>query len=120
MPPVAAKPTREVFWELSEALEVLWYGIAIASVLVFAYGVARPIAKYRQGRRDFLPLRGEILSRLRTATRALGSQATIKRRATAKLSSRRRVKNTRRAASAMPPLAPRRSEFCDSDALTSA
>ena len=43
--PFAAEKTREVFWDFQPALEVLWYVLAGFSVLVFAYGVARPIAK---------------------------------------------------------------------------
>ena len=48
--PFAAEKTREVFWDFQPALEVLWYVLAGFSVLVFAYGVARPIAKYRRSR----------------------------------------------------------------------
>jgi len=44
--PLAAEKTREVFWGFEPALELLWYLLAAISVLVFAYGVARPIAKY--------------------------------------------------------------------------
>lgn len=81
-PPLAAEtPTREVLWGIPHGLEILWYAIAVASTIVFAYGVARPIAKYLHGRRDFLPPRTELARRLRTATRAVGTHATIKRRA---------------------------------------
>ena len=45
---MAVERTREVFWDFEPALEVLWYVLAAFSVLVFAYGVARPIAKYRR------------------------------------------------------------------------
>ena len=45
----AAEKTREVFWHFPAWLEVLWYVLAVSSVLVFAYGVARPVAKYRRG-----------------------------------------------------------------------
>ena len=51
----AAEKTREVFWHFPTWLEVLWYVLATASVLVFAYGVARPVAKYRRGRRSWRP-----------------------------------------------------------------
>ena len=47
----AAEKTREVFWHFPAWLEVLWYVLAVSSVLVFAYGVARPLAKYRRGQR---------------------------------------------------------------------
>jgi Fe-S oxidoreductase len=76
----AAEKTREVFWHFPAWLEVLWYVLAVSSVLVFAYGVARPLAKYRRGQRSFLPPRSELPLRLATATRTLFSHATIKRR----------------------------------------
>lgn len=77
----ASEPTRQELWGVHGGLEIVWYAIAVISTIVFAYGVARPIGKYLQGRRDFLPPRGELGRRLRTATRALVSHATIKRRA---------------------------------------
>jgi Fe-S oxidoreductase len=76
----AAEKTREVFWHLPTWLEVLWYVLATFSVLVFAYGVARPLAKYRRGRRSQLPPRAELPGRLIGATRTLFSHASIKRR----------------------------------------
>ena len=45
-----AEKTRPVLWHMSTGLEVLWYALAVLSVLVFAYGLARPVAKYRRGR----------------------------------------------------------------------
>ena len=47
---LAATKSRPVFWDFTTPLKVLWYVLAILSVLVFAYGVARPIAKWRRGR----------------------------------------------------------------------
>jgi Fe-S oxidoreductase len=76
----AAEKTREVFWHFPTWLEVLWYVLATASVLVFAYGVARPVAKYRRGRRSWLPSRAELPGRIATATKTLFSHASIKRR----------------------------------------
>ncbi len=80
MIPLAAEKTREVFWGLSTALEVLWYGLAVISVLVFAYGVARPIAKYRRGHTGALPPRAELPTRLRAALRTLFAHSSIRRR----------------------------------------
>src|SRR5205823_5428503 len=48
-PPVAAEKTREVFWGFGTLVQVLWYVLAFASVAVFAYGIAREVAKYRRG-----------------------------------------------------------------------
>jgi Fe-S oxidoreductase len=83
MPLLAAEKTREVFWGLGPALEALWYVLATASVLVFAYGVARPMAKYLRGQRLFLPARAELRERLRAGSRALFSHRTIARRSRA-------------------------------------
>lgn len=76
----AAEKTREVFWHFPTWLEVLWYVLALSSVLVFAYGVAVPVAKYRRGQKSGLPPRSELPRRLVTATRTLFSHASIKRR----------------------------------------
>jgi Fe-S oxidoreductase len=76
----AAEKTREVFWHFPTWLEVLWYVLATASVLVFAYGVARPVAKYRRGRRSWMPPRVELPGRFATATKTLFSHASIRRR----------------------------------------
>jgi Fe-S oxidoreductase len=76
----AAEKTREVFWHFPTWLEVLWYVLAVASVLVFAYGVARPVAKYRRGRRSWMPPRAELPGRVLSATKTLVSHASIKRR----------------------------------------
>jgi Fe-S oxidoreductase/nitrate reductase gamma subunit len=72
--------TRDVFWDFEPALEVLWYVLAGISVLVFAYGVARPLAKYRVGRGGYVPPRSELPGRIRDALRILFSHASIKRR----------------------------------------
>jgi Fe-S oxidoreductase len=78
--PLAAEKTREVFWEFEPALEVLWYVLAGLSVLVFAYGVARPIAKYGRSHGGGWPPRSELPGRLREAFRILLSHVSIKRR----------------------------------------
>jgi Fe-S oxidoreductase/nitrate reductase gamma subunit len=72
--------TRDVFWDFEPALEVLWYVLAGISVLVFAYGVARPLAKYRVGRGGYVPPRSELPGRIRDALRILFGHASIKRR----------------------------------------
>jgi Fe-S oxidoreductase len=76
----AAEKTREVFWHFPTWAEVLWYVLAVTSVAVFFYGVARPVAKYRRGRSAGMPARGELPGRLVTATRTLFSHASIRRR----------------------------------------
>jgi Fe-S oxidoreductase/nitrate reductase gamma subunit len=78
--PLAAEKTREVFWGFEPALEVLWYLLAAISVLVFAYGVARPIAKYRRAHGGGWPPPSELPRRFRDGLRILLSHVSIKRR----------------------------------------
>ena len=78
--PFAAEKTREIFWDFEPALEVLWYVLAGFSVLVFAYGVARPIAKYRRSHGGGWPPRSELPGRFREALRILLSHMSIGRR----------------------------------------
>ncbi|HWI74848.1 MAG TPA: 4Fe-4S dicluster domain-containing protein, partial [Baekduia sp.] len=79
LPLAAAEKTRDVFWGQGAALEALWYVLAVASVVVFAYGVARPLAKYLRGQRVFLPARRELGRRVREGSRAVLSHRTIAR-----------------------------------------
>ena len=76
----AAEKTRPVLWHMSTGLEVLWYFLAVVSVLVFAYGVWRPIAKYRRGRAIWMPARSELWPRFKRATRRLFAHSAIARR----------------------------------------
>jgi Fe-S oxidoreductase/nitrate reductase gamma subunit len=76
---IARGETREVFWNFPHWLEVVWYLLAIASVLVFAYGVVRPIAKWRRGHGAKWPPRSELPGRVRDALRITASHRTIKR-----------------------------------------
>ena len=72
--------TRDVFWDFEPALEVLWYVLAAISVVVFAYGVARPIAKYRRAHGGGWPPLSEVPGRFRDALRILLSHVSIARR----------------------------------------
>ncbi|MGH2859000.1 MAG: heterodisulfide reductase-related iron-sulfur binding cluster, partial [Solirubrobacteraceae bacterium] len=47
---LASVQTRPVFWHFVPWLKALWYVLAVISVLVWAYGIARPFIKYRRGR----------------------------------------------------------------------
>ena len=79
---LAATKSRPVFWDFTTPLKVLWYVLAVLSVLVFAYGVARPIAKWRRGRGGPwppVPWR-ELPGRLLSGLRLLFSHKTITRR----------------------------------------
>jgi Fe-S oxidoreductase len=81
--PIAAEKTRDIFWGMGTGLQLLWYALATASVIVFAYGVARPLAKYLRGRREGLPPRHELGARISQGTKALFSHRTIGRRSRA-------------------------------------
>lgn len=72
--------TREVFWHMPGWAVALWYVSAVLSVLVFAYGVVRPIAKYRRGGGGSLPPLSELPRRLRSAVRITLTHVTIRRR----------------------------------------
>ena len=69
--PLAATKSRPVFWDFTAPLKVLWYVLAVLSVLVFLFGVVRPIAKWRRGQGGPWPpvawrdLPGRLLAGLR-------------------------------------------------------
>jgi len=75
----ASVKSRPILWDMPAGLEVLWYLLAALSVLVFAYGLARPLLRYRSGRREGLPAARELPRRIAAATRAAYSQAQIAR-----------------------------------------
>ena len=74
--------TRPVFWHFTLGLKIAWYVLAVLSVLVFAYGVLRPLAKYRRGRGGPWPPYPwrELPGRLLRGLGLLFSHATIGRR----------------------------------------
>jgi Fe-S oxidoreductase/nitrate reductase gamma subunit len=77
-----SEKTREVFWHFQPWLKVLWYFLAVASVAVFAYGVARPVLRYRRGRGGpWPPYPWRALpGRFATGARAVLAHRTIGRR----------------------------------------
>src|SRR5579875_1895239 len=77
---VASVKTRPVFWGVSGALKVLWYVLAVLSVAVFVYGVARPFAKYRHGRGGGWPPPRELARGLGRATGMMLTHVTLRRR----------------------------------------
>jgi len=78
----AAVKTRPVFWHFTVGLKIAWYALAVLSVLVFLYGVARPLYKWSRGHGGPWPpypwreLPGKLWRGLRTTL----SHATIARR----------------------------------------
>ena len=101
----AASETRPVFWHFVIWLRVLWYLLAGLSVLVFGYGLARPIAKYRRGAGERLPPKRELATRLLTGLRSLLAHRTIARRD--RTAGCRPDRGARRTAQLEPPLEPR-------------
>ncbi len=79
-PPFAAVASRPIMWNMSAGLQVLWYSLAAISVMVFLYGVSRPLATYRRGRRDAMPPLRELPRRLRQATSTLYAHSSIAKR----------------------------------------
>ena len=79
---LAATETRPVFWHFTVGLRILWYVLAVASVVVFAYGIVRPIVKYRRGHGGPWPPCPwrELPRRLGTGAQLLFSHTTIERR----------------------------------------
>ena len=79
---LAATQSRPVFWHFTVGLKITWYVLAVISVLVFVYGVARPFVKWRHGHGGPWPPYPwrEIPGRLGQGLRLLLSHATIGRR----------------------------------------
>lgn len=74
--------SRPVFWHFTTALRVLWYALAILSVIVFAYGLARPLLKWRRGTGGRWPPRPwpELPGALAHGLKVIASHATVGRR----------------------------------------
>jgi Fe-S oxidoreductase/nitrate reductase gamma subunit len=77
---IGSVESRPILWHMTVGLQVLWYTLAGISVLVFFYGLARPLLRYRGGRRAGLPPARELPGRVWQATRTLYSHASISRR----------------------------------------
>ncbi|MGH2872155.1 MAG: (Fe-S)-binding protein, partial [Solirubrobacteraceae bacterium] len=77
---LASIATRPVFWHFVTWLRVLWYVLAVTSVIVFCYGVARPFVKYRHGYGGVAVVLRRLPGALLPGLRALLSQATLRRR----------------------------------------
>jgi Fe-S oxidoreductase/cytochrome b561 len=77
---LASVATRPVFWHFVVWLKVVWYVLAVGSIFVFAYGLARPLVKYRHGHGAPLPSARELPGLLLRGLRELLSHVTIKRR----------------------------------------
>ena len=67
--PEALRVTREVFWHFPAWLEAVWYVLATASVVVFAYGLYRPLARYWPVRHQVARLRAARPDRVLASAR---------------------------------------------------
>ncbi len=76
----AAVPARDVFRNLSGPAIALFYLLAALAIAVFALGAWRRILKYRRGRPA--PRWTQLRTRLARAGLAIGSHATLRKRAT--------------------------------------
>lgn len=79
---IGSAASRPVFWHFTVGLRVLWYVLAVLSVVVFFYGFAGPFLNYRRGCGGTwppFPWR-EAPGRLITAARVVISHTSIKRR----------------------------------------
>jgi Fe-S oxidoreductase len=76
---LGAEETRETFAGLETWQIVLWYGLIVLSVAIFAYGVARLVLKYRRGRPGQQPI-GRPLERAVRTARIVATHAWIRRR----------------------------------------
>jgi Fe-S oxidoreductase/cytochrome b561 len=77
---VASVASRPVFWHFVVWLKVLWYALAVLSVGVFVFGLARPLAKYRHGHGGWVPARSAWPRLFAHAIRDVASHVTIGRR----------------------------------------
>jgi Fe-S oxidoreductase len=79
---LAATKSRSVFWHFTLGLKITWYVLAVLSVLVFLYGVARPVVKFRRGRGGPWPPYPwrELSGRFARGLRLLLAHTTIGRR----------------------------------------
>jgi Fe-S oxidoreductase len=47
---MASTASRPIFWHFTPGLRIAWYALAVASVMVFVYGLVRPLRRWRRGR----------------------------------------------------------------------
>ncbi|MGM0372757.1 MAG: (Fe-S)-binding protein [Halobacteriota archaeon] len=69
----ASDITREAFWQISHAGELVFYYLTIVAVLLFAYGFYRRVERYRQGAEDPFERLDDLVGRTVEATRIVGS-----------------------------------------------
>ncbi|MFT4923366.1 MAG: Fe-S oxidoreductase/nitrate reductase gamma subunit [Haloarculaceae archaeon] len=66
-------PTRPTFWQISHLGEILFYLLAVITVVVFLYGVYDRFRRYSQGSEDPFDRLDDLGSRVVSAARIVGS-----------------------------------------------
>ena len=69
----ASEVTRETFWQITHAGELVFYYLTVVAVLMFAYGLYRRVDRYRQGDEDPFERIDELGKRIVEGTKIVGS-----------------------------------------------
>jgi Fe-S oxidoreductase/nitrate reductase gamma subunit len=69
----AEAPTRETFWLIGPVGEVVFYYLAVVTILVFLYGVYDRFARYARGRESHVDALADLPGRVLSAARIVGS-----------------------------------------------
>jgi Fe-S oxidoreductase/nitrate reductase gamma subunit len=65
--------TRETFWGISHTGEVVFYYLAVVTVVVFAWGVYDRFARYSEGTEDWFDRLDNLPGRISSAAKVVGS-----------------------------------------------
>ena len=79
---IGSTASRPIFWHFTPGLKIAWYALAVASVLVFVYGLVRPVRRWRRGRGGPWPPYPwrQLLGRMIGGVRLVLAHATVRRR----------------------------------------
>jgi len=69
--------TRETFWQISHAGEILFYALAVVAILLFGYGVYRRVARYTTGQADWFDRLDDLPGRIVGSTRMVLSNRSL-------------------------------------------
>ena len=69
----ASEVSRETFWQITHAGELVFYYLTVVAVLMFAYGLYRRVDRYRQGDEDPFERIDDLGSRIVEGTKIVGS-----------------------------------------------
>jgi Fe-S oxidoreductase/nitrate reductase gamma subunit len=80
---IGAETSRPVFWHVPLGLEIVWYVLAVVSIVIFIYGFVAPVRRWRRGSLGRTPPLREIPRRTVAAAQTVVSHTTIARRSRA-------------------------------------